>query len=155
MVARKSIAVLGFLLSMSFPMQAADTLNGKHVSAAKTFRASQLMGLNVNNSAGEKLGTVEDIVINLEDGKVAYVALSFGGVLGIGDKLFAVPYRQMKFMHGKDEMHFVLDVSKDKLKTAPGFDKNHWPDFADPHWIQQIDQFYGDETTRSARANRR
>jgi sporulation protein YlmC with PRC-barrel domain len=130
------------LLAVSYTASAVD-IPTKKVGVAKSFRASKLTGLSVKNTEGESLGSVEDIVMDVESGKVAYVALSFGGVFGVGDKLFAVPYRQMKFMHGKDEMYFVLNVPKDRLKAAPGFDKNNWPDFADPSWMKTIDDFYG------------
>jgi len=66
------------------------------------------------------------------------------GVLGIGDKLFAVPFQEVRFNHGKDEMYYVLDISKEKLDQAPGFDKAHWPDFADPQWKSQVDSYYRD-----------
>jgi len=122
---------------------AADVIpTGEKVHAAKTFRASKLAGLNVRNSAGEKLGKVDDLVINVADGKVTYLAMSFGGILGLGDKLFAIPFSQVKFEHGQDEMYFVVHMDKEKLKTAPGFDKSHWPDFADPNWSSKIDEYY-------------
>lgn len=124
---------------------------GEKVMAAMSFPASKLSGLTVKNMQDEKLGKVEDFVINLEDGKIAYVALSFGGVLGIGDKLFAVPFRELKFNHGRDEMYFVLNIDKDKLKAAPGFDKSHWPDTADPKWRSEIDSYY--QTSNQAAAN--
>ena len=61
---------------------------------------------------------------------------------GLGEKLFAIPFQDLKFDHGKDETFFVLNVSKDKLKTAPGFDKHDWPNMADPNWAEQIDEYY-------------
>jgi sporulation protein YlmC with PRC-barrel domain len=138
------------LLTVSYTAKAVDEAAsknigaaGKKVNVAKSFRVSQLTGMNVKNSEGESLGSVEDIVMDVESGKIAYVALSFGGVFGVGDKLFAVPYNQMKFTHGKEEMYFVLNVPKDRLKAAPGFDKDNWPDFADPQWIKSVDDFYG------------
>ena len=142
------------LLAASYTAVAIDDIPGKKVGVAKSFRASQLTGLNVKNSEGESLGTVEDIVMDVESGKVAYVALSFGGLFGVGDKLFAVPYRQMKFMHGKDEMYFVLNVPKDRLKAAPGFNKSNWPDFADPQWMKSIDDFYGNGVAVDVRIQR-
>ena len=96
----------------------------------------------MRNDQGEKLGKIEDMVVDVESGKVLYAALSFGGVLGLGDKLFAIPYEDLKFDHGKDETFFVLNVSKDKLKAAPGFDESDWPNMADPHWAEQIDDYY-------------
>jgi hypothetical protein len=116
---------------------------GEKIGVATSFPVkSKLTGLSVRNSAGEKLGTVEDIVINLQDGKAQYLALSFGGVLGIGSKYFAVPFNEVRFNHGKEEMYFVLDVPKEKLQAAPGFEKNDWPDFADPKWRTEIDSYY-------------
>lgn len=123
-------------------LYAADPPTGSKMMVSHSFRASKLTGLNVQNSQNEKLGTVDDLVIDVSTGRIAYVAMSFGGILGIGDKLFAVPYDQLKFVHDKDDMHFVLDVPKDRLKDAPGFDKSKWPDFADPNWSQHIDTYY-------------
>jgi sporulation protein YlmC with PRC-barrel domain len=117
------------------------------VAVATAFPTSKLKGLNVRNANGETIGSIDDLVISLTDGKVNYVAMSVGGVLGIGDKLFAIPFRELKFTHGKEEMYFVLDISKEKLDQAPGFDKSQWPDFADPQWRDKIDRYYQKSTT--------
>jgi sporulation protein YlmC with PRC-barrel domain len=123
------------------------------VTAATAFPTSKLKGLNVKNAKGETIGSIDDLVISLTDGKVNYVAMSVGGVLGIGDKLFAIPFREMKFTHGKEEMYFTLDISKEKLDQAPGFDKNQWPDFADPQWRDKVDRYYHKSTDeRTTRA---
>ncbi len=110
--------------------------------AAKPMRASKLLGVHVNNAAGERIGSVDDLVIDPNTGRTVYVALGVGGVLGIGEKLFAVPFGAFKMHHEKDELTFVLDTTKEKLEASPGFDKNHWPDFADPKWTNQIDEYY-------------
>lgn len=68
--------------------------------------------------------------------------MSVGGVLGIGDKLFAVPYQELTFNHGKDGLEVVINISKDRLQAAPGFSKDQWPDFADPEWRNQVDNYY-------------
>jgi sporulation protein YlmC with PRC-barrel domain len=128
---------------------AADPAPGTKVAGTTSFRASKLEGMPVRNPAGEKLGSVHDLVIDVANGKVAYVAMSFGGILGFGEKLFAVPFNQLKFEHGQDEMHFVIDVSKERLKNAPGFDKSNWPNFADPHWSEHIDKYYSTPETRT------
>jgi hypothetical protein len=100
-------------------------------------------GASVVNTKGETLGSVDDVVVDLESGKVGYAALSVGGVLGIGDKLFAVPFEEFKITHDtNNNISFVLDVSKERLENAPGFDKAHWPDFASPQWKSQIDNYY-------------
>jgi hypothetical protein len=85
-------------------------------------------------------GKVRDLAIDLATGRVAYLVLSYGGVLGIADKLFAVPWRAVRI--DEDRTVFVLDVDKRRLELAPGFDKDHWPDMADPAWGAGIDQFY-------------
>ncbi|MGD9724487.1 MAG: PRC-barrel domain-containing protein [Pirellulales bacterium] len=127
------------------------TAGNSKILVAKAFRTSALTGLNVRNMQGEKLGTVNDLVVDISTGKISYVALSVGGVLGVGDKLFAVPYSEMKFDHGTDEMFFVLDMSKEKLEAAPGFNQADWPDFADPHWSDQIDKYYRESRPKEVR----
>jgi len=79
-------------------------------------------------------------VINAKTGHVQYAVLSFGGILGIGDKLFAIPASALQGKANDDK--FVLDVTKDRLKAAPGFNKSNWPDFADPAFRSSIDTYY-------------
>jgi sporulation protein YlmC with PRC-barrel domain len=103
--------------------------------------ASTLTGDSVRNSAGEDLGKIEEIMIDLVSGRVAYAVLSFGGFLGIGDKLFMVPWNSLTVDQVSHE--FVLDVPREELETSPGFDRNHWPDMADPSYGREIHQHYG------------
>jgi sporulation protein YlmC with PRC-barrel domain len=103
--------------------------------------ATTLIGDHVMNRAGEDLGKIEELMIDLERGQVAYAVLSFGGFLGMGDKLFAIPFQALRL--DKDQNSFLLDVDKEKLKNAPGFDKNNWPSTADRSWGTQIHSFYG------------
>lgn len=110
----------------------------------RVLSCSTLTGDGVRNKAGEDLGEIHDIMINLQSGRIAYAVLSFGGVLGIGAKLFAIPWRLLKL--AEDEHMFILDVAREKLKNAPGFDKDNWPDMNDPQWGANIDRYYGTET---------
>jgi len=103
--------------------------------------ASTLSGDKVRNSHGEDLGKIEDFMLDMDSGRIAYAVLSFGGILGIGDRLFAVPPEAL--MLDNEEHCFVLDVDKKALENAPGFDKNEWPDFADPSFGSQIYSYYG------------
>ncbi len=112
------------------------------ILAAHTFRASKLIGMNVRNEQGEELGSVDDIVIDVRTGKVQYVAMSVGTVLGLGGKLLAVPFDNLQFDHGQDEMFFVLNMSAEKVAAAPGFDEDHWPNLADPDWTAKINKHY-------------
>jgi sporulation protein YlmC with PRC-barrel domain len=130
------------MLALGTPVQGAPATPTSKAPSASTFRASKLIGLHVKNAAGEKLGTVDDFVMDVSSGKIAYVAMGVGGVLGIGEKLFAVPYGALTIAHDKDEMSFILDTTREKLQKSPGFDKANWPDFADPTWTNQIDDYY-------------
>ena len=117
----------------------------------RVLAASTLDGDKVRNSAGDDLGSVDDIMIDIPSGRVAYVVLSFGGVLGMGNKLFAVPWNALSV--DEDEKCFILNVDKRVLETAPGFDKDNWPDMADPDFSTRIYSHYGskpnfDETER-------
>jgi len=103
-------------------------------------RASKLIGLKVHNNEKEDLGKIEDLVIDMRDGHVRYAVLSFGGFLGLGDKLFAIPMNSLKFNH--DDKHFVLNVNKERLENANGFNKDNWPDFADPTFLKSVDDYY-------------
>jgi len=105
------------------------------------FRTSAIEGMAVRNATEEHLGKVKDLVIDLETGKVVYAALDFGGFLGFGDKLFAVPWDAFKIGATDNVEHLVLATTKEKLTNAPGFDKSHWPLAGDPAW-SHVDKFY-------------
>lgn len=102
---------------------------------------SSLTSKKVRNPSGEDLGKIEDIMLDSTDGSVAYAVLSFGGFMGMGDKLFAIPWQEIGMDRDRD--HVILNVSEDVLKDAPGFDKDNWPDFGDPQWSQQVHSHYG------------
>lgn len=117
-----------------------------NVSAMKpNLRASQVIGMAIHNPQGDNVGSVTDVVIHAESGKVRYVAVTYGGFLGIGDKLFAVPYDAFKFKvdpNSTDKHVLVLDVTQKQMEGAQGFDQNHWPDFADRRFTDELDQRY-------------
>jgi sporulation protein YlmC with PRC-barrel domain len=102
--------------------------------------ASTLTGDRVVNRAGEDLGKMHDIMIDIHSGRIAYAVLSFGGFLGIGDKLFAIPWGRLTVDEANRQM--VLDVDKQTLERAPGFDKENWPDMSDPAWGTQLHSYY-------------
>jgi sporulation protein YlmC with PRC-barrel domain len=136
--------------------------------AAMYHKSSDIIGTKVKNPQGEDLGKVEELVIDPREGTVEYAVLSFGGFLGMGDKLFALPFSLLKMpgtmparnadgtpkdpgtertdgMGSKDRKpaYFVLDVDKERLKKASGFPKNNWPDIHSAAWRTEIDTFYG------------
>lgn len=102
--------------------------------------ASTLTDDSVQNAAGEDLGNVKDLMIDTASGEIQYAVLSFGGWLGMGEKLFAVPWKALRV--DTTNQCLVLDVPKERLKNAPGFDKDHWPDFADNSITTQISNYY-------------
>jgi sporulation protein YlmC with PRC-barrel domain len=95
-------------------------------SPARFLTSTSILGDKVLNPKGEHLGTIKDIMIDLTEGKIEYVVVEFGGFLGIGEKYFALPYSVLK-LDAKNQA-FLLDQSRDVLKNAPGFDKEHWPE---------------------------
>lgn len=115
---------------------------GAKVEVANSFRSSHIIGMRVKNKEGKDLGAIDDLVVGLNKGDIRYAALSFGGFAGFGNKLFAVPWKAMTFKFGERDRHFVFDVTEDQLKNAPGFDKNNWPNVADPKWAAGIDKHY-------------
>lgn len=109
----------------------------------RTLSATSLIGNKVKNPAGEDLGKIEEIMLDLDFGRVSYAVVSFGGFLGFGDKLFAVPFDSLQL--DTDEHCCILNVPKERLENAPGFDKDDWPDFADRDWGRTIYTHYGTE----------
>ncbi|AUP76116.1 PRC-barrel domain containing protein [Francisella tularensis] len=94
--------------------------------------ASHLIGEKVVNYKGENLGKVKEIMINPNTGKVAYVVVSYGGFLGMGDKLFAFPIKAFKVYTANAQ--FKIKKTKEELEEAPGFDKNNWPETSSDYW---------------------
>ncbi len=103
--------------------------------------ASTLEGDDVVNGKGEDLGDIKEIMIDVASGRVAYAVLSSGGLLGMGNKLFAIPWSALTL--DADRKCFILDVDAERLKAAPGFDKDHWPSMADSTWASEVHAYYG------------
>jgi len=112
-----------------------------NVGSSRLRSVDSLDGSDIHNLQGDDLGDIKDIMLDMSTGHVAYVVLAFGGFLGLGEKLFAVPWNALTL--DVDEKRFTLNADKDKLKNAPGFDKDNWPDMADTVWGQQIHSYYG------------
>lgn len=104
--------------------------------------ASKVIGEAVTNRQDENLGKIQELVFDAKSGRLTYAVLSFGGFLGMGNKLFALPWGSLDFSATENKL--VLDVDKEKLKAAPGFDADaKWPDFADRAWGSSIHTYYG------------
>lgn len=102
--------------------------------------ADTLQGDKVVNSQGEDLGDIETIMLDVPKGRIAYAVLSFGGLMGLGGKFFAIPWEALTL--DADRECFVLDIDKGRLKDAPGFDEDHWPEMGDLQWATQVHSYY-------------
>ncbi len=107
--------------------------------------SSKLVGCKIENMKGENLGKIEGLMLDLAEGRILYAVLSFGGFLGMGDKLFPVPTDALTFRwddKGNPERG-VIDIDKESLKNAPGYDKNNLPSTADRTFATRVYSHYG------------
>jgi len=112
--------------------------------------ANTLLGEDVYNHRGEDLGDIKEFMLDMRTGNVSYAVLSFGGFLGMGEKLFAVPWNALTL--DTVNKRFILKVEKDQLKDAPGFDADRWPDMNNPDWVKGINSYYGTDASRDTRS---
>ena len=141
------LLALGSLLLATVAFAAKD-------ERADIYRASKLIGADVENPQGEKLGDIRDIVLDPATGHIRYAVLGSGGFLGLGEKYFAIPWTALTSKAG-EKGDFILNVDKEKLKNAPGFDKDHWPNMADRSWAEQVYAYYGVKPYWEQEAGRR
>jgi sporulation protein YlmC with PRC-barrel domain len=121
---------------------AATTPGMEQFDMMSAYKASEFIGYKVQNPAGEDLGEIEDLIVDTGSSQVKYAVLSFGGFLDIGDKLFAIPLDAIQF--NQEEKAFILDVDQEKLEQAPGFERENWPDTANPDWDMGYSDFWLD-----------
>jgi len=143
--ARTSLFIAsGLLLAAGILAAAPPKGAAGKVGTNPVIRARHIEGMVVKNSEGQDLGKVEDIVVDMGTGNVRYAAVAFGGFLGVGDKLFAVPFKALRVEHDAKSKtsHFVANIDKKTLENAPGFDKKDWPDFADPKFEESNDRHF-------------
>jgi sporulation protein YlmC with PRC-barrel domain len=149
---KKHLFVTLLALVMLFPLQGAFA-KAKN-SAAKerfavsvpqserinAFRIDKIIGSGVINLEGERIGTIDDLVVDIDTGNVMYAAIKSGGFLGFGEKLFAVPWQSLTAV--PTDGIFILDQSKAKLKKASSFYPSDWPDVGDKSWGAGIYEFF-------------
>ncbi|HYF69852.1 MAG TPA: PRC-barrel domain-containing protein [Ohtaekwangia sp.] len=88
--------------------------------------ATSIIGDKVENPRGQSMGKIDNLMVNLLDGQIEYAVIEFDSFLGIGGKLFAIPFQELQIDPVKEI--FILNRDKNYLKDIPGFDKTHWPD---------------------------
>lgn len=103
-------------------------------------KASSIIGTNVVNSKDDSLGDIKELVVDPLTGRLAYAVVSFGGFLGMGEKLFAIPFGAFRYNVAKNA--YVIDVTKERLEAAPGFSADNWPTMADEQWNRDVHKFY-------------
>ena len=104
-------------------------------------RVSDLLKTIVENRLGEKLGTIQDLMVGA-DGRLKYAILSHGGFLGIGDVLIPIPFDALTT--GREKGTAVLDTDKQTLEKALNFESKTWPDFTAAEWEEKIDRYFAD-----------
>jgi sporulation protein YlmC with PRC-barrel domain len=120
------------------PHPSLQVIKGERITVAQ---ADTLIGMDVENAQGQDLGEIDDLAINVKDGRIAYAALAYGGWLGLGENLAAVPWEALKL--NMAERQFTLNLDKDKLQNAPRFAKNQWPQTLDNKWLSNMYAYYG------------
>ena len=103
--------------------------------------AETLMGNSVFNKQDEELGSIKEIMLDVQAGRICYAVLAFGGFIGVGEKLFAVPWEALVL--DTENKRFILDVKKERMQSAPGFDKEDWPNMSDGAWSKGLHHYYG------------
>ncbi len=108
--------------------------------AAVLLSASSITSDDVVNRKEEKLGKLHDIMLDIAQGKIRYAVLSSGGFLGMGDRLFAIHWSALSL--DAVNKRFILDIDVERLKNAPGFNKDKWPNMADTAWGSAVESYY-------------
>lgn len=104
---------------------------------------SSIIGMSVKNATGQDIGHIKEIMIDWKNGNVAYVVMSFGGIMGFGEKLFAIPMEAYEFDTADVNDRIMLNLDKEIFEKAPGFDKDNWPQHLDHEFIDSVYAHYG------------
>jgi len=120
-------------------------------------RVSKLIGMSIQNSNNENVGQIKDVMIDPTSAHVQYVAVTYGGFLGLGDSLFAVPIQAIQVKQdpdNKERIILILDVTKEQMNGAEGFDETNWPNFSDGKFTGEIHRRYNIENRLNHGFNR-
>ena len=121
-------------------IQSGENLSGLR-QTGYAFRADDIIGSDVQNPKGERLASINNLVIDVESGRIAFAVLSCCDFLGFGGNLFVIPWEEIipKATLGV----FVLDITKEQLKEAPVFTPDEWPNLQDRQWVDEVYGYYG------------
>jgi sporulation protein YlmC with PRC-barrel domain len=107
----------------------------------KILTATSMIGDGIENLQGEHLGKIKDLMVDLQSGSITYVVIEYGGFLGMGEKLFALPFKAIQL----DQVNrkFTLNIDQALFEKAPGFDKHHWPATNSHAYFQEVGSYWG------------
>jgi len=103
--------------------------------------ASQVNGTNVYNRAGEKLGSIYDVILEKSSGKTEYAVMSFGGFLGIGDRDHPLPWQALTYAQAQGG--YVVDIDHSRLEGAPSYSADQTSLWDDPAYGRRVTDYYG------------
>jgi sporulation protein YlmC with PRC-barrel domain len=110
-------------------------------TGGKLIAAGKVNGTSVYNTAGEKLGSVHDVMIDKTSGRTSYAIMSFGGFLGIGNSYHPLPWHSLNY--DETQGGYVVNVDRSRLEGAPVYSADEPDRWADPAYGRQIDAYYG------------
>lgn len=131
-------------ITTTVPVTNGATGTGTNAEMRGVVRASELLDYGVENFKGENLGKIKDAIVALPDGCIAYMVLSFGGVLGLGDNQYLIPWRAVSI--NPNTSRLLLNIDQNRLTNAPVFDTNNLPDFNSPTWDDDVSAYWHDVT---------
>jgi len=125
----------------STPTGAGSEQQGDMTGTFQMNRASKVIGADVLDAQGGKIGEVRDIVVDPLRGQVAYAVVSFRSPMGLATRYYVVPWQQLRQASGTGD-RFVTNLTREQLKAAPSFDRGRWPDMATEQWHRDVARFY-------------
>jgi len=117
------------------------SLDDTNNPSGRLIAASQVQGTTVYNTDMEKLGSIEDVMIDKASGRIAYAVLSFGGFLGIGDRYYPLPWERLHY--DKDMGGYVTDIDRETLEGAPSYTDEATASWNDQAWARDVYSYYG------------
>ena len=131
------------LIMFAFGLTVANGHTEETMSMTKGFdrpyEVSGVMGTFVKSPQGEYLGRIDDFVFDTE-GRISFAILAHGGFLKFGEKRVAIPFNALSY--NKEPKHFVLDVTREKLESAPAFSRRT---LGDPQWAEDAYRYFGQQ----------
>ncbi len=132
-----SIFVIGLAAGSSSVVMA------KEKNIVREFRTTQIIGKDVRDLGGKKVGEIKDLLLDPSDpGRVMFAVVDPGRSLEFGhDRFIAIPMTALSRYGGKE--YFVVNMTRDRLRRAPSFDEDHWPNLIDRSWNEMVYRYYG------------